>query len=99
MEDLKNILVCDLFYIITLDTTRQLPKTTQGTKYILVAIDHYSEWCETKVVYDHVVDTVARFLKENIICRYGVLKFILKNKDGEWLAKFDNLCKVYGIQH
>jgi hypothetical protein len=43
VEDLKNIPMCDMFYKVTFDTTRPLPKTTQGDKYILVAIDHYSK--------------------------------------------------------
>ncbi len=70
--------MCDLFYRVTLDTTRPLPKTTQGNKYIFVTIDHYSKWCEAKAIHDHIVDMVAKFLKENIICGYGVLKFIDK---------------------
>ncbi len=67
MEDLKNIPMCDLCYRITLDITRPLPKTTQGNKYILATIDHYSKWCEAKVIHDHIVDMATRFLKENII--------------------------------
>lgn len=86
-----------MLYRVTLDTTRPLPKTTQGNKYILVAIDHYSKWCETKAIYDHITNMIARFLEEDIICRYGVLKFMLTNNGGEWSTKINNLCKVYGI--
>ncbi len=97
MEDLKNIPMCDLCYRITLDITRPLPNSAQSNKYILAAIDHHSKWCKTKVIHDHIVDMDARFLKENIMCKYGVLKFILTNNGGECLTKFDNLCKVYGM--
>jgi len=38
----------DLFYRIVLDTTGPFPKTKFGNKYILVAINHYSKWCETR---------------------------------------------------
>jgi hypothetical protein len=48
---------------------------------------------------DHIIATTTRFLEEDIICKYGVPKFILINNGGEWFAKFNNLCKVYGIQH
>jgi len=41
VEDLKNIPICDLSYKIALDTTGPLPKTNEGNKYILFAIDHY----------------------------------------------------------
>jgi hypothetical protein len=99
VEDLKNISMCDLFYKVTLNIIRPLPKTNDGNEYILVEIDQYSKWSKAKAIKDHTTTTTARFLEEDIICRYGVPKFILTDNGGEWLAKFDNLYKVYGIQH
>jgi hypothetical protein len=75
-EHLKSILVCDLFYKVALDTAGPLPETKSGNKYILVAIDHYSKWCEAKAVADHGAKTAARFLEDEIICRYGVPRFV-----------------------
>ncbi len=43
IEDMKNILVCDLFYKVALDIARRLPESKNGNKYALVAIDHYSK--------------------------------------------------------
>ncbi len=96
---MKNIPVCDLFYRIALETARPLPETKSGNKYILVAIDHYSKWCEAKAVADHGAKTAARFLEDDLICRYGVPKFILTDNGGEWRAEFDAMCKDYAIQH
>jgi hypothetical protein len=76
-EEMKNILVCELYYHVALDTTRPLPETKLGNKYILVVVDHYSKWCETKVVVDHGPKTIAKFLEDDVICRYGVPKFVL----------------------
>ncbi len=98
-EQLKNIPVHDLFYRVALDTVGPLPETKSGNKYILVAIDHYSKWCEAKAVTDHGAKTAARFLEDDLICRYGVPKFILTNNGGEWGAEFDTMCKDYAIQH
>jgi hypothetical protein len=98
-EQLKSIPVCDLFYGIALDTAGPLLETKSGNKYILMAIDHYSKWCETKAVADHGAKTVARFLEDDLICRYGVPKFILTDNGGEWCAEFDAMCKDYAIQH
>jgi hypothetical protein len=64
-----------------------------------VAIDHYSKWCEAKAVVDHGAKTATRFLEDDIICRYGVPKFILTNNGGEWAAKFGLMRKDYEIQH
>jgi len=98
-EKLKNIPICDLFHRVAMDTAGPLPKTKSGNKYILVAIDHYSKWCEAKAVVDHGVKTASRFLKDDVICRYGVPKFVFTNNGGEWVAEFDVMCKDYGIQH
>jgi hypothetical protein len=99
VEDLKSIPVCDLFYKIALDTTKPLPETNEGNKYILVIIDHYFKWCEARVIPNHTTMITVRFLEKYIICRYAVPKFILIDDGGEWFAEFDNLCKVYGIHH
>jgi hypothetical protein len=98
-EQLKSIPVCDLFYRVALDTAGPLPETKSGNKYILVAIDHYSKWCEAKAVVDHGAKTVARFPEDDLICRYGVPKFILTDNGGEWCVEFDDMCKDYAIQH
>jgi hypothetical protein len=98
-EELKSIPVCDLFYRVTLDTAGPLLETKSGNRYILVAIDHYSKWCEAKAVADHGAKTAAKFLEDDVIYRYGVPKFVLTDNAGEWAAEFDAMCKDYGIHH
>jgi hypothetical protein len=98
-ERLKSIPVCDLFYMVALDTAGPLPETKACNKYILVAIDHYSKWCEAKAVADHGAKTVTRFLEDDLICRYGVPSFVLIDNGGEWGTEFEVMCKDYAIQH
>jgi len=98
-EQLKNIPICDLFHRVALDTTGPLLETKSGNKYILVAIDHYSKWCEAKAVADHGAKTAARFLEDEIICRYGVPKFVLIDNGGEWAVEFNVMRRDYAIQH
>jgi hypothetical protein len=98
-EELKSIPICDLFHRVAMDIARPLPETKSGNKYILVAIDHYSKWCEAKAVADHGVKTAARFLEDDIICRCGVPKFVFIDNGGEWAVEFGVMCKDYGIQH
>jgi hypothetical protein len=98
-EQLKSIHVYDLFQRVALDTAGPLPETKSGNKYILVAIDHYFKWCKAKAVDDHGAKTTARFLEDDIICRYGVPKFVLTDNGGEWAAEFDVMCRDYVIQH
>ncbi len=98
-ERLKSIPICDLFHRIALDLAGPLPETKAGNKYILVAIDHYSKWCEAKAVADHGARTAARFLEDDLICRYGVPRFVLTDNGGEWGAEFETMCKDYAINH
>ncbi len=96
-EQLKSIPICDLFHRLALDTARPLPETKSGNRYILVAINHYSKCCEAKAVADHSAKTASRFLEDNIICRYGIPRFILTDNGGEWAAEFGMMCKDYRI--
>jgi len=82
-EELKSIPICELFYKIAMDTARPLPETNLGNRYIMVATNHYSKWCEANAIVDHGAKTVAKFLEDDIICRYGVLKFVLIDSGGE----------------
>jgi hypothetical protein len=98
VEDLKNIPSYDLFYRVELNIVGPFLETQNGNKYILVAIDHYSKWCEAKLVLDHIT-SVVRFLEEEIIYRYKVLRFVLIGNGGKWLTEFDTFDKMYGIYH
>jgi hypothetical protein len=68
-EKLKNMHVCELFYTIVMDTTRLLPKTKARSTYILVSIDHYSKWCKAKAIVNHGTKAMAKFLKDEVICK------------------------------
>jgi len=98
-EELKSITVCDLFYRVAMDIAGPLPETKSSNKYILVAIDHYSKWCEARAMADHGAKIATKFLEDDVICKYGVPKFVLTNNGGEWAAEFDAMCKDYGIHH
>jgi hypothetical protein len=74
IEEMKNILIFDIFYQVALNITKPLPKTTDGNKYVFVAIDHYSKWCEVQLVREHDALTTSKFLEVEIICKFGVPK-------------------------
>jgi hypothetical protein len=99
IKKLKNIPVCDLFYCVVLDTVGPLPKTKFSNKYVLVATDHYSKWCEARFVKEHIVELDEKFLEKEIICRFRVPKYVLTDNGKEWMAEFDMMCKNCGITH
>ncbi len=48
---------------------------------------------------DHGAKMTAKFLEDDVLCKYGVPKFVFTNNGWEWVAEFDVMCKDYGIQH
>jgi hypothetical protein len=76
-----------------------LLETTNGNKDVVVDIDHYSKWCEPRLVKEHDAYTIAKFLEYEVICRYGVPKYILTNNGSEWMKEFAEICQNYGITH
>jgi len=76
-----------------------LLETHDGNMYILVAIDHYFKWVEVWVVVEHDIKIVAKFLDDEIVCRFNVPMYILINNGSEWAIEFDKLFKNYGITH
>ena len=48
------------------------PKASNGHQYILVAIDYFTKWVEAESYAELDAKAVAKFLKKNIICRFGV---------------------------
>jgi hypothetical protein len=83
IEKLNNILVCDLFYRVAFGTTISLLEIEANNIYVIIAINHYSKWCETKLVKEHMIDIATKFLEKEIIYRFGVIKYVLTNNGGE----------------
>ncbi len=48
---------------------------------------------------DHGAKTAVRFLEDDLICRYGVPRFVLTDNGGEWGAEFETMCRDYAIHH
>ena len=48
------------------------PKASNGHRFILVAIDYFTKWVEAASYANVTRQVVVRFIKNNLICRYGV---------------------------
>ena len=78
MMPLNRILVVDLFDVWGIDFMGPFPSSF-GYVYILVGVDYVSKWVET--VPHRAADqrVVLKFLKENILSRFGVPKAIISD--------------------
>ncbi len=99
IEEMKNVPICDLFYCVTMDTIGPLLETINGKKYVFATIDHYSKWCEAQFVKEHDALTATKFLEDEVICKYGVPKYIIIDNNSEQMKEFAKVCQNYGIMH
>ena len=58
---------------------RIAPKASNGQEYILVAIDYFTKWVEAASYSILKAKHVARFIKNNIICRFRVPQEIVSD--------------------
>lgn len=66
------------------------PKASNGHRFILVAIDYFMKWVEVCSYANVTKKVVKRFIKRNLICRYGLPEKIVvdnaQNFNGKMIA-------------
>ena len=77
-----------------------IPKASNGHENILVAIDYFTKWVEATLYKSVTQAMVARFLKQNIICHYGVPGEHITNNGANLNGKMiQQLCQQFKIEH
>ena len=76
------------------------PTASNGHRFILVAIDYFTEWVEVASFASVTKKIVARFIKHNLICHYGILeRIIIDNGTNLNNAMIMELCTQFKIKH
>jgi hypothetical protein len=71
-----------------------------GFLYILVAVDYVSKWIEAIPSRNNDHKTVIKFLKENILSRFGIPRVMISDGGTHFCNKsFESLMKKYEITH
>ena len=69
-------------------------------RFILVAIDYFTKWVEVASFATVTKNVVARFIKHNLVCHYGVPEKIITNNgtnlNNMMITEF---CRKFKIQH
>jgi hypothetical protein len=77
-----------------------IPTSQRQNKYIISATDILSKFVVTKAVKDCTAQTAARFIKEDIISKFGTPRCILTDNGTHFTASvMEELLKHVGITH
>ena len=76
------------------------PTTNRGNRYIIAITDVLSKFVITRAVRDCTSETAARFVKEDVICKYGTPRCILTDNGTHFTsAMMNSLLKELGVTH
>ncbi|XP_073223457.1 uncharacterized protein [Cicer arietinum] len=76
------------------------PKASNGHRFILVAIDYFTKWVEAASYANVTRSVVVKFIKRELICRYGLPnKIITDNATNLNNKMMKELCDNFKIQH
>lgn len=76
------------------------PKATNGHWFIVVATDYFTKWVEDASYVSVSKQVVTRFIKKEMIFRYGIPNKIITDKRLNPNNKMMNeLCECFKIEH
>ena len=76
------------------------PKATNGHHFILVTIDYFTKWVKIASYASVTMNVVIKFIKKEIICRYGLPRKIINDNATNLNNKMmKEICKDFKIQH
>ena len=73
------------------------PKGSNGHEFILVTIDYFTKWVEAQSYAVLKASHVANFIKNNIICRYGVPNEIISDIGSHFKKEVVELLEKYNV--
>nr|GEW69076.1 reverse transcriptase domain-containing protein [Tanacetum cinerariifolium] len=81
-----------------IDFMRSFP-SSQGNKYILVAVDYFSKWVEAKALPTNDARVVCKFLK-SLFSRFGTPRAIISDRGTHFCNdQFTKVMLKYGVTH
>src|SRR6266542_1620548 len=96
----RTIPPTEIFERWGVDIVGPLPITREGNRYIVVTMDYFSRWPEARLLKVANADTVATFLYEEIICRFGVPRILQSDKRTHFVNEvIQRLTKRFKIKY
>jgi IS30 family transposase len=68
-----------------------------GNKFAVVTIEYFTRWIEAKLLATVTSESMKKFFRQNIICRFGVPRTLTMDNGKQFdLDKFKEFCKSLG---
>jgi len=83
-----------------IDIQGPLPKAPGIVKYLLVTIDYFTKWIETRPLQEIMTSKVEKFTWKHLICMYGLPYAIVTINNTQFKAQiYENFLIRLGIKH
>lgn len=89
-----------VFQKLYLDYLRPYPRSRSGNIGIFVAVDHLSKFPFLKTVKNGTVESVVKFMEEELFHCFGVPETVVSDNGVQFKSKmFNDLLKKYNVKH
>ncbi|XP_054154595.1 uncharacterized protein LOC128953145 [Oppia nitens] len=88
------------FEIVGVDILGPLSPTSKGSKYIIIMIDLFTKWMETKAVRNVQAITIAKWFVDEVLARHGAIKKVLTDNARYFISDFmEEVFKLTASKH
>lgn len=88
------------FQQVGMDLLGPFPLSSSGNKWIIVATDYLTRYCETKAISRGTATEVAKFFVENIVLRHGAPTVVITDRGTAFTAQLlDEVLKLSCTSH
>ena len=77
-----------------------IPKASNGHRFIFVVINYFTKWVKAASYANVTRSVICRFIKKEIICRYGISERIISDNAINLNNKMiEQICEQFKIKH
>src|SRR6266498_1242478 len=88
------------FQRIGIDIVGPLTITKKGNRYIVTAMDYFTEWPIAKAIKEATTKTVSKFIYEKIICEHGCPQVLQSDRGTHFVNRvIQDLSEKFRIKH
>jgi transposase InsO family protein len=96
---IKTIEVKEPWALIGIYVTGPLKVSPSVNQYVIVPVDYFSKFCITKAITSFSAEITAKFLFEDVVCKFGLPKSIISDNGVTFNSRLNSqLCALCGIE-